>query len=152
MYAALCADYLLRICTKCLVTIYTKCRKIVLQVAPSLPLSIVPASETKKEAKSRLKALKVNISGGWATEKELWAWYMFDMANSPFYQVLSGIIYPLMLLYLGNFYACPYADYVANFNYPGGNFTETPIMTTCTTTIFQRATMSGERGQTLGRI
>ncbi len=87
--------------------------------------------ENKKEAKSRLKALKANISGGWATQKELQAWYWFDFANSPFYQVLTGVIYPLMLLYLGNDAACPYHDKVVNFNYPGGNFTSEPLQTTC---------------------
>ena len=86
----------------------------------------------KKQAKDRLKALKGNISGGWATQKELNAWYMFDFANSPFYQVLTGVVYPLMLLHTGNFAACPYEDKVVNFNYPGGNFTDTPLKTTCT--------------------
>ena len=35
-----------------------------------------------KEAKARLKQLKENVTGGWATDKEIRAWYWYDWGNS----------------------------------------------------------------------
>ena len=66
------------------------------------------ASRVHKEAKARLKQLKENVSGGWATDKEIRSWYLFDWANSVFWTVGMGLVLPLLLVYNAEQAGCPY--------------------------------------------
>jgi len=45
-----------------------------------------------------------------ATRTELWAWLLFDTANSPYYQVMVGVVFNLLFVFIGSRVGCPF-DY-----------------------------------------